>query len=157
MSGRRSSIVATKLAESFGFKSVYNLEGGFKQWVADKLPVRPFANNHSPWVHLVFELETETAQYVVTDLYTKEAYIIDPVLDYDPFTATVHPTSAKQLLEFVNKHGLNVTKIIDTHVHAVSPVKRPSSYTHYLSLAHVQDHLTAALYLQKHLPSKVYT
>ncbi|KAI9275685.1 beta-lactamase-like protein [Phascolomyces articulosus] len=117
-----------------GFKDVYNLVGGFKQWRSDDLPVLPFENNHSPWVHTIFEKETETAQYIVTDIETKEAYIIDPVLDYDPFSATVRPTMAKQILEFIEKHNLNVTKIIDTHVHA--------------------DHLTAAHYLKDKLPSK---
>jgi hypothetical protein len=42
------------------------------------------------------------------------------VLDYDPFSGTVRADTAKQLMEFVQKNHLNVTKIIDTHVHAVS-------------------------------------
>ncbi|KAI9494120.1 metallo-beta-lactamase family protein [Zychaea mexicana] len=117
-----------------GFKDVYNLVGGFKQWSGENLPVLQYDNNHSPWVHTVFEKETETAQYIVTDVESKEAYIIDPVLDYDPFSATVRPTMAKKILEFITKHNLSVTKIIDTHVHA--------------------DHLTAAHYLKDLLPSK---
>lgn len=119
MSGRRSEMVAQHAIE-LGFKNVYSLVGGFKEWQAEKLPVLPYENNHSPWVHTIFEKETETAQYIVTDVETKEAYIIDPVLDYDPFSATVRPSSAKKIIEFVTKYGLNVTKIIDTHVHAVS-------------------------------------
>ncbi|KAI8137246.1 beta-lactamase-like protein [Fennellomyces sp. T-0311] len=117
-----------------GFKDVYNLVGGFKQWKADELPVLAFSDNHSPWVHTIFEKETETAQYIVTDIETKEAYIIDPVLDWDPFATTVRPTMAKRIIDFVTKNNLNVTKIIDTHVHA--------------------DHLTAAYYLKQQLPSK---
>ena len=67
MSGRRSLEVA-KYAASMGFKDVYNLAGGFKQWRSDELPVLEFNNNHSPWVHTIFEKETETAQYIVTDI-----------------------------------------------------------------------------------------
>lgn len=52
---------------------------------------------------------------------TKEAYIIDPVLDYDPFSSTVHPSTAKRIIQFTEKYDLKVSKIIDTHVHAVSP------------------------------------
>ncbi|KAI8388833.1 beta-lactamase-like protein [Radiomyces spectabilis] len=92
-------------------------------------------NNHSPWVHTIFEPDTETAQYVVTDLETREAYIIDPVLDYDPFGGTVQGMMAEKILKFVQQHQLNVTKIIDTHVHA--------------------DHLTAAHYLKQKLEMKV--
>ncbi|KAI7847999.1 beta-lactamase-like protein [Circinella umbellata] len=117
-----------------GFKDVYNLVGGFKQWSSDELPVLAYNNNHSPWVHTIFEEETETAQYIVTDIETKEAYIIDPVLDYDPFSASVRPSMAKRILDFIEKHNLNVTKIIDTHVHA--------------------DHLSAAHYLKNKLSSK---
>ncbi|KAF7722748.1 hypothetical protein EC973_002732 [Apophysomyces ossiformis] len=135
-SGRRSK-KAQELAEQLGCHSrhtLLDLEGGFQQWKEDGFPVNPFNNNHSPWVHTIFDKDTETAQYVVTDIETKEAYIIDPVLDYDPFSATVRPKTANHILNFVKQHGLNVTKIIDTHVHA--------------------DHLTAALYLKRHLDTK---
>ncbi|KAI7897761.1 beta-lactamase-like protein [Cokeromyces recurvatus] len=93
-----------------------------------------FMNNHSPWVHTLFDIDTETAQYVVTDLESKEAFIIDPVLNYDPFSCTVSPLLAKSLISFIEKYQLNVTKIIDTHVHA--------------------DHLSAAFFLKNQLPSK---
>lgn len=51
---------------------------------------------------------------------TKEAYVIDPVLDYDPFAGTVRPNTAKAVLDYIQKRRLHVTKIIDTHVHAVN-------------------------------------
>ncbi|KAI7888121.1 beta-lactamase-like protein [Mucor mucedo] len=130
MSGRRSDSAAI-LASKHGFEDTYSLSGGLKEWDG---PIQPFMNNHSPWVHTLFDADTETAQYVVTDLATKEAYIIDPVLNYDPFASTVQPLLAKQLMQHVEKYGLNVSKIIDTHVHA--------------------DHLTGAFYLKSHLPTK---
>lgn len=66
-SGRRSK-KAAEIAMDLGFQQVYNMEGGFSQWQKDKLPVQPFAQNHSPWVHTVMEGNTDTAQYIVTDL-----------------------------------------------------------------------------------------
>lgn len=51
---------------------------------------------------------------------TKEAYVIDAVLDYDAFAGTVQPNTAKSVLDYIQKHKLHVTKIIDTHVHAVN-------------------------------------
>ncbi|GAA5802431.1 hypothetical protein HPULCUR_007896 [Helicostylum pulchrum] len=130
MSGRRSDEAAI-LAEKHGFKDTWSLTGGLKAWGG---PIQPFMDNHSPWVHSIFDNDTETAQYIVTDLETKEAYIIDPVLDYDPFSSTVHSLMAKRLIQFTEKYDLKVSKIIDTHVHA--------------------DHLTAAHYLKSKLPSK---
>lgn len=67
MSGRRSHQV-TQLAMDMGIKNSYNMVGGFKQWLADELPYEPYKNNHSPWVHTILEPDTETAQYVVTDI-----------------------------------------------------------------------------------------
>ncbi|KAI7884564.1 Metallo-hydrolase/oxidoreductase [Lichtheimia hyalospora FSU 10163] len=133
MSGRRSHEV-TQLAMEMGIKNSYNMVGGFKQWLADELPYEPYNNNHSPWVHTIFEPETETAQYVVADIETKEAYVIDPVLDYDAFAGTVRPNTAKSVLDYIQKRKFHVTKIIDTHVHA--------------------DHLSAAVFLKNALPSK---
>ncbi|SAM08037.1 hypothetical protein [Absidia glauca] len=129
-SGRRSK-KAADIAMDLGFQQVYNMEGGFTQWQKDKLLVQPFTQNHSPWVHTVMEGNTDTAQYIVTDLDSREAYVIDSVLDYDPLGGIVYPETASALVDFVNKHDLRVTKVIDTHVHA--------------------DHLTAAWYIKGRL------
>ncbi|ORE22429.1 Metallo-hydrolase/oxidoreductase [Rhizopus microsporus] len=113
--GGRRSDEAALMAEKLGYKDCYSLVGGIEAWQG---PVQAFMNNHSPWVHTILEKETETAQYVVTDFATKEAYIIDPVLDYDPFASKVHTATADNLLKFIESYELNVTKIIETHVHA---------------------------------------
>ncbi|KAI8074872.1 beta-lactamase-like protein [Gongronella butleri] len=132
-SGRRSA-KAAQIATDLGYDKVFNVEGGFTQWKQDNLPVEAFKNNHSPWVHPILERETETAQYIVADLDSREAYIMDAVLDYDPLGGVVHPKTANAILDFVKEHDLRVTKIIDTHVHA--------------------DHLTAAMYLKSQLETK---
>ncbi|SAM04482.1 hypothetical protein [Absidia glauca] len=132
-SGRRSQWAA-QLALDQGFTDVSNMEGGLLRWVAESLPVQPFSKNHSPWVHAILEPETNTAQYIVTDLETREAYVIDSVLDYNPLEGVVKPTTARKLVDFIKNLDLNVTKVIETHVHA--------------------DHLTAAWYIKDHLDSK---
>ncbi|KAI8088867.1 beta-lactamase-like protein [Halteromyces radiatus] len=132
-SGRRSQ-KAAQIALSLGFKDVYNMEGGFTQWKKDNLPIQPFTNNHSPWVHTIMEGNTDTAQYIVTDLESREAYVIDSVLDYDPLDGVVYPETASALVDFIQQHDLRVTKVIDTHVHA--------------------DHLSAAWFLKDRLETK---
>lgn len=64
MSGRRSDEAAL-LASKHGFEDTYSLSGGLREWHG---PIQPFMNNHSPWVHTLFDTDTETAQYLVTDL-----------------------------------------------------------------------------------------
>ncbi len=44
--------------------------------------------------------------------------IIDPVLDFDPASGKVQTTSVQQIVAFVQQEGLQVTRIIETHVHA---------------------------------------
>lgn len=66
-SGRRSQWAA-EIALDQGFTDVSNMEGGLLRWAAESLPVQPFNKNHSPWVHTILEPETNTAQYIVTDL-----------------------------------------------------------------------------------------
>jgi 3-mercaptopyruvate sulfurtransferase SseA len=65
-SGRRSHIAATKAAQ-IGYTNVYNLEGGLSAWNAAEYPLQKFMKNHSPTVHTILDLATDTAQYVVTD------------------------------------------------------------------------------------------
>lgn len=59
---------------------------------------------------------------------SRETVLIDPVLDYDAFSGTVKPDTAKELIEYVKKNNLTVTRIIDTHVHAVSIIKATFLY-----------------------------
>lgn len=80
-----------------------------------------------PIIHSCFEPATSTWQYVVADLATRAAVIIDPVLDFDPARCLVSTASADAVLALVNDNGYAVERLLETHVHA--------------------DHLTAAKYL----------
>jgi glyoxylase-like metal-dependent hydrolase (beta-lactamase superfamily II) len=84
-----------------------------------------------PDIHTYYEPKTGTWQYIVADPATKEAVIIDSVLDYDAATAQLGTSSADKLLAQVKEHGYTVTFILETHAHA--------------------DHLTASRYLQNKL------
>lgn len=79
----------------------------------------------TPAVQPFFHEATGTWSYVVHA--GGDAAIIDPVLDFDPKSGRIGTDSARALLEFVERHGLRVHRILETHAHA--------------------DHLTAAAFL----------
>lgn len=87
--------------------------------------------SREPIVHPCFEQRTGTWQYLVADAQTKEAAIIDPVLDFDPSINTLSTSTADALLDIISSHAYTVTHILETHAHA--------------------DHITASRYLQHKL------
>ncbi|PPJ42420.1 MBL fold metallo-hydrolase [Pseudoxanthomonas sp. KAs_5_3] len=80
-------------------------------------------------VHAQFDEATNTVSYVVWDPATRQAAIIDPVLDYDHRAGRASYRSADALLDFIADQGLSVAWILETHAHA--------------------DHLSAAPYLKE--------
>ncbi len=65
-----------------------------------------------------FDPATWTLTYLVYDEKTKDAVVIDPVLDFDPLAVSTNEDSADQVAAKVAELGLNVHYIIDTHAHA---------------------------------------
>ncbi len=65
-----------------------------------------------------FDNQTFTLTYVVHDPATKDAVIIDPVLDLDPIAWRTSTKSADEVMQYVAESGLNVRYILDTHAHA---------------------------------------
>ncbi|AXK79697.1 MBL fold metallo-hydrolase [Pseudolabrys taiwanensis] len=65
-----------------------------------------------------FDEPTNTVSYLVWDPATKEAAVVDPVLNFDHRSgeATVH--SADAMLEEAERLGLTITQILETHAHA---------------------------------------
>ncbi|WP_205944758.1 MBL fold metallo-hydrolase [Pelagibius litoralis] len=88
-----------------------------------------------PAVEAFFDEATFTVSYVVADPASGRAAIIDSVLDYDPKSGRSATGSADRVIAFVEKNGLGVDWILETHVHA--------------------DHLSAAPYLKKHLGGRI--
>lgn len=65
-----------------------------------------------------FDPRTYTLTYVVWDPSTKDAIVIDPVLDYDALAVRVYDESVSQVIEFVEGEGLNLKMVLETHAHA---------------------------------------
>ncbi|HET6942555.1 MAG TPA: MBL fold metallo-hydrolase, partial [Sphingomicrobium sp.] len=62
--------------------------------------------------------QTNTITYLVWDPVTREAVVIDPVLDYDPVDGTVDTRSAERVLEAASENDLTITHVLETHAHA---------------------------------------
>jgi len=82
-----------------------------------------------------FDPATSTITYVVADLDSRAAAVIDSVLDFNPSAGRTSTTSADRILSYLSDHGLNLKWILETHVHA--------------------DHLTAAPYLKSKTQAQV--
>jgi glyoxylase-like metal-dependent hydrolase (beta-lactamase superfamily II) len=88
-----------------------------------------------PEVIAFFDEPTNTISYVVKDPKGSACAIIDSVLDFDYSSGRTDTDSADEILAYVQKEGLKVEWILETHVHA--------------------DHLSAAPYLQEKLGGKI--
>jgi len=80
----------------------------------------PPARTRSDDMHIeaFYDDATSTLTYVVSDPATKDAVIIDPVLDFDPQWVHVQDSSVQRVARYVEDHALTVHYILDTHVHA---------------------------------------
>jgi glyoxylase-like metal-dependent hydrolase (beta-lactamase superfamily II) len=83
----------------------------------------------NPFIRAFFDEATNTISYLVADPKTKRAAVIDPVLDYDPKSATVDIRSARAILAAANEGGYLVEWSLETHAHA----------DHLLSLCESKD------------------
>ena len=91
--------------------------------------------NLDPQVIDFFDEKTNAASYIVKDPSSKKCAIIDSVLDFDVTSGSIETKFADKLAQKVEKLGLEVDWVIETHVHA--------------------DHLSAAPYLAKKFSSKI--
>ncbi|MCT6518272.1 MBL fold metallo-hydrolase [Proteus vulgaris] len=80
-------------------------------------------------IQAFFDEESHTVTYLVSDPKTKQAAVIDPVLDYNHASGTVSTTSADTVLKSALEQKLTIIWILETHAHA--------------------DHLSAAVHIQK--------
>lgn len=79
-------------------------------------------------VQAFFHQDSNTWSYLVSDPATKQALVIDPVLDYDPKSGRTASTAIEKIAEAIAEGGLELHWILETHAHA--------------------DHLSAAPWLQ---------
>lgn len=80
-----------------------------------------------------FDKNTWTLTYVVWDKTSRDAIVIDPVMDYDPATSKTSKESAKAVIDFLHSKELNLHFILETHAHA--------------------DHLSGSQIVKKEFPS----
>ena len=85
----------------------------------------------SPTVRGFWDEPTGSWQYVFHDPDTMQGAIVDPLLDYDPLSASTSTKNADAILRYVDETGIEIVWILDTHPHA--------------------DHFSAAPYLKEKL------
>ena len=88
-----------------------------------------------PIIHAFFDEPTNTVSYLVADPETKQAAVVDPVLDYDHKSGKANVTSADAILAKAREEGLTIGLVLETHVHA--------------------DHLSGAPYIKLKTGAKV--
>lgn len=69
-------------------------------------------------VRAFFDAVTSTLSYVVHDPASRDAVILDPVLDFDPKAVTTTETALAPVVAHVREAGLVVRMILETHAHA---------------------------------------
>lgn len=82
-----------------------------------------------------FDARTFTLTYVVFDERTRDAIVIDPVLDYEPIGSFTHTESLELVTKFVQDEKLTLHWVLETHAHA--------------------DHLTGAQILRRRFDARV--
>jgi glyoxylase-like metal-dependent hydrolase (beta-lactamase superfamily II) len=61
---------------------------------------------------------TSTLTYVVSDPVTRDAIVIDPVLDYDPAAGKTWTESVDRVSEYIRRERLRLHLVLETHAHA---------------------------------------
>ena len=86
-------------------------------------------------VDAYFDDATNTLTYLVEDIATRQAVLIDPVLDYEPHRAALQTNSVNRILDDVRARDLTLAWVLDTHAHA--------------------DHLSATHYVREETGAKI--
>lgn len=86
-------------------------------------------------IETFFDPATFTLTYVVFDPKSRDAVVIDPVLDYDVLSSSTSTTSIARVEEFLNREKLKLHYVLETHAHA--------------------DHLSGSQYLKSRFGAKV--
>jgi len=71
-----------------------------------------------PEIRAFFDEPTNTVSYLVWDPTTKEAAVIDPVLNFDHRSGEAKVDSADAMLAEAEKLGIKITQVLETHAHA---------------------------------------
>ena len=88
-----------------------------------------------PQISAFFDERTNSLSYLVADPATKQAAVIDPVLDFDAASGSISTRSAERILAAAGEQGLSIVLVLETHPHA--------------------DHLTAAPFFRERTGARV--
>ncbi|WP_108125028.1 MBL fold metallo-hydrolase [Saccharospirillum mangrovi] len=69
-------------------------------------------------IETFYDEATNTLTYVVFDPASKDAVVIDPVLDYNPIGSIVSDRSYQQVVDFGKQNNLTFHFVLETHAHA---------------------------------------
>jgi glyoxylase-like metal-dependent hydrolase (beta-lactamase superfamily II) len=69
-------------------------------------------------IQAFFDPDTFTLTYVVFDPATRDALVIDPVLDFDVTSSTTSTASLERVASFVRERELRLHYALETHAHA---------------------------------------
>lgn len=86
-------------------------------------------------IETFYDPATYTLTYVVFDPTSRDAVVIDPVLDYDPLSSSTSTKSIEAVEAFLKKESLRLHYVLETHAHA--------------------DHLSGSQYLKRRFDAKV--
>jgi glyoxylase-like metal-dependent hydrolase (beta-lactamase superfamily II) len=89
----------------------------------------------STQIEAFFDPATSTATYLLWDPASREAAVIDAVLDFDPASGRLSTVSANRVIDRARELGLKLVWALETHAHA--------------------DHLSAADYLRRETGAKI--
>lgn len=89
----------------------------------------------APDIKAFFDEPTNTVSYLVSDPETRQAAVIDPVLDYDHRSGKADVRSADAILKHAADTGVTIAWVLETHAHA--------------------DHLSGAPYIKAKTGAKV--
>jgi glyoxylase-like metal-dependent hydrolase (beta-lactamase superfamily II) len=95
----------------------------------------PIDMSVKPQVKAFFDPATNTISYVVKDPASNACAVVDSVMDIDYAAGRITYDHADTIIDYIERHGLKLEWIIETHVHA--------------------DHLSAAPYIQGKLGGKI--
>lgn len=85
-------------------------------------------------VHPIFDHDSHTITYVVSDPITKKSAVIDSVLDYHHKNVETDTVLADEVIVYIQEQGLENEWILETHIHA--------------------DHISASSYLKDKVGGK---
>lgn len=84
------------------------------------------------YIKSFYDPKTYTLTYVVFDEATRDAVVIDPVLDYEPGASKISFESFEEVKAYIKAENLNLHYVLETHAHA--------------------DHLSSSQYFKRDFP-----